>query len=250
MPGRPSLESINTILLDIEGTTTSVSFVYDVLFPYAMQHLREFLLTHLAEHGVQQDLDALEQERLEDARWGRNPPEFVPLPQPEMISSIVAYVNWLMDLDRKSTPLKSLQGKIWETGYRTGALKSHVYDDVPRAMERWRQKALAVYIYSSGSVDAQKLLFAYTEFGDLTQFICGYFDTRWGPKREPESYGTIARDLGRPPAEVLFISDVLEELAAARAAGMHSILSVREGNRVSGKTDDYLVVTSFDDLPI
>ena len=132
-----------------------------------------------------------------------------------------------MDRDRKSTGLKSLQGKIWEEGYRAGALKSEVYSDVPPALERWRRQGIDIAIFSSGSIQAQQDLFRNTVAGDLTRFIRAYFDTTTGPKTQPESYARIAADLERTPVEVLFVSDVTAELDAARTAGMRTALCVR-----------------------
>jgi enolase-phosphatase E1 len=134
-----------------------------------------------------------------------------------------------MDRDRKSTALKSLQGRIWESGYRSGALRSHLYADVRPALERWRSEGKRVAIFSSGSVLAQRLLFAHTPEGDLTPMIDAFFDTTTGPKREAESYRRIAAALGMPPVGVLFVSDVAAELDAARAAGLKTALCVREG---------------------
>jgi enolase-phosphatase E1 len=141
--------------------------------------------------------------------------------------AMVAYVHWLMDEDRKSTGLKSLQGKIWEEGYRSGELKGEVYPDVLPALERWRTQGIDIAIFSSGSVQAQRSLFRNSVAGDLTRFIGAYFDTTTGPKREPESYARIARELERSPSEVLFVSDIAAELDAARAAGMQTALCVR-----------------------
>jgi enolase-phosphatase E1 len=147
---------------------------------------------------------------------------------------VVSYVNWLMDLDRKSTGLKSLQGKIGEEGYRSGELKGEVYPDVLPALERWRKSGIDIAIFSSGSVQAQRSLFGNSTAGDLTRFIRDYFDTTSGPKREPDSYTRIARELERSPSEVLFVSDIAAELDAARAAGMQTVLCVRDSDEVRG----------------
>jgi enolase-phosphatase E1 len=206
------------ILLDIEGTTTPIDFVYDVLFPYARQNFAKFLSLHADSADIRGDLARLREEHEADIKRGLNPPPY----------NAVSYLHWLMDSDRKSTPLKSLQGKIWEEGYRAGELKSRVFSDVPPAFERWRRQEKLIYIFSSGSVLAQQLLFKYTELGDLSGYISGYFDTNIGPKSEVESYRRIAAVVGFQ--EILFISDVTKELAAAREAGMQVMLSIRPGN--------------------
>jgi len=211
------------LLLDIEGTTTPVTFVSDVLFPFARKRLREFLAAHAQEPRVEAQLRALERERaLEDAtdappRWNEG----------DRIASACAYLEWLMDRDRKTTPLKALQGMIWEHGYRAGDLVAPVYDDVPPAFARWRAAKREIAIFSSGSVLAQKLLFAHTNAGDLTSFLSAHFDTATGPKKEPESYRKIAAAMGKPPEQVLFVSDIAGELDAARSAGMQTFVCVR-----------------------
>src|SRR5262249_36184556 len=148
----------------------------------------------------------------------------------EMLNSAVVYLHWLIDIDRKSTPLKSLQGLIWQAGYASGELRSEIFDDVPPAFARWREQGTAIGIFSSGSVLAQKLLFAHTRAGDLTPFMQAYFDTNTGAKKEAESYRRIAAELRRPPREILFLSDVTAELDAAQTAEMQTALSVRPGN--------------------
>jgi enolase-phosphatase E1 len=202
------------ILLDIEGTTTPISFVYDVLFPYARAHVRENLAA--------EDVEALRLSYEADLRNGFSPPAWSDVP--------VDYVHWLMDQDRKSTALKNLQGKIWLTGYQRGALHGEVFEDVPLALGRWHQAGFDVRIYSSGSKLAQQLLFSSTKSGDLTKFLNGYFDTTSGPKIESESYALISRAFACASGEILFVSDVVRELDAARTAGMQTALCIRPGN--------------------
>src|SRR6185437_5578128 len=209
------LDGVSAVLLDIEGTTTPIAFVHDVLFSYARKHVREFL----NEKSAAADIALLREEQAVDVEEGRNPP----LPMEE-------YVEWLIALDRKSTGLKSLQGKIWRQGYEEGLLKSQVFDDVEPAFQRWRELGLRISIFSSGSVLAQQLLFAHTEVGDLTRFIDSYFDTRVGKKGDAESYRRIAEAIDIVAQEILSISDVAAELDAARQAGMKTILSLRPGN--------------------
>ena len=225
--------SVRAILLDIEGTTTPIAFVHDVLFSYAREHVREFL----AGNDVAEDVALLREERAVDVREGRNPPE-----------SIAEYVEWLISIDRKSTGLKSLQGKIWRQGYLEGSLKSQVYEDVAPAFERWRERGLRISIFSSGSVLAQRLLFAHTEVGDLTPFIDSYFDTNVGKKGEAGSYRKIAEAMGLPAEEILFVSDVVAELEAANEAGMKTILSIRPGNSPQPQAEQYSSIHSFDEI--
>jgi enolase-phosphatase E1 len=202
------------ILLDIEGTTTPIAFVYDVLFPYARTHAHEYL-DEVAQRELKGEYDA-------DLARGLNPPPWS--------NSAVAYVHWLMDQDRKSTALKNLQGKIWQDGYQTGELHGEVFADVPDALERWYRAGCDVRIYSSGSILAQQLLFSTTRYGDLTRFLRGFFDTTTGPKKEPSSYELIAGAFSIPASEITFISDVTGELDAAVTAGMQARLSRRPGN--------------------
>ncbi len=221
--------SATCILLDVEGTTTSISFVYDVLFPYARRRISPFLQQHGHEPSVQEILAALRAQHAEDVRSGLLPPASQHGQQ--SYESETHYACWLMDRDSKSTPLKALQGMIWEEGYRGRQLKSHVFPDVPEAFKRWKQHGRTIAIFSSGSVLAQKLLFAHTEFGDLAPYVDAYFDTAVGAKREPASYRAIARVLQCRPADMIFVSDITEELDAASGVGITALLCIRPGNR-------------------
>jgi enolase-phosphatase E1 len=238
----PFDSSIKVMLLDIEGTTTPIDFVYQVLFPYARHHLAAYLAAHW--NDAQADRAALPSEHAADVQQGLQPPAL----DPSQLDSVVAYLHWLMDRDRKTTPLKSLQGKVWEAGYKSGDLKSQVFADVPTAFARWQQQQKRISIFSSGSVLAQKLLFSYTEHGDLSRCISGWFDTNIGAKREAESYRRIAAALQCEPHEIAFLSDVTAELAAARAAGMQPILALRPGNAPQPNVEDFPAVNSFDEL--
>jgi enolase-phosphatase E1 len=231
---------ISVVLLDIEGTTTPIDFVYKVLFPYARARAEEFLALHRSE--LTDDIEGLMRENAEDFARGLNPPVI------NTADQLGAYVRWLMDQDRKATPLKSLQGKIWQAGYIAGELHSQVFEDVPPAFKRWSEQEKNICIYSSGSVLAQKLLFANTEVGDLTPFISSYFDTNTGPKGEAESYRRIADALERRPSAMVFVSDVTAELEAARAAGLETILCMRPGNHPQSAASDYAVIRSFDEV--
>jgi len=181
----------------------------------------EFLERHWNDPEVRADVARLEAEHAAESSQPAPPPWH------DDVAAVVAYVHWLMNRDRKSTGLKSLQGKIWEEGYRAGELRGEVYPDVPPALERWRRQGIDVAIFSSGSVQAQRSLFTNTAAGDLTRFIRAYFDTTTGPKTAPHSYAHIAAALERSPSEVLFLSDVGAELDAALTAGMRTALCVR-----------------------
>src|SRR5690348_6215950 len=222
------------ILLDIEGTTTPIAFVHEVLFAYARDHVKEFLANNA---DADADVARLREEQATDVSNGEQPP-------PE----IDAYVEWLIARDRKSTGLKSLQGKIWRQGYQDGSLKSQVYADVAPAFARWRASGLSINIFSSGSVLAQQLLFAHTDAGDLTKFIDQYFDTNVGKKGEAESYRKIAAALNFSANEVLFISDVVTELDAASEAGMETLLSIRPGNQPQEHAEKYRAVYDFEQI--
>ncbi|HEY2961484.1 MAG TPA: acireductone synthase [Pyrinomonadaceae bacterium] len=229
-----SIAGVRGILLDIEGTTTPIAFVHEVLFSYARRHVHDYLTKHFNDEDVRADIQLLR-----DEHQG---------PLAGDAESIAAYVNQLIDLDRKSTGLKSLQGKIWHEGYADGTLRAQVYPDVAPALARWRVAGLNVSIFSSGSVLAQQLLFAHTEAGDLTPFINNYFDTSVGKKGEVESYRRIAETLKLQPSEMLFVSDVVNELAAARDAGMKTVLSLRPGNQPQESPDQYPSIETFDEL--
>jgi enolase-phosphatase E1 len=235
-------ESIRSLLLDVEGTTTPISFVAETLVPYARARLAGFLRERWNEEGVRRDIARLEAERRAERESGA--PAWV---ASDARASALAYLLWLTDRDRKSTALKSVQGEIWKDGYESGALVAPVYPDVPPALARWTAEARDVSIYSSGSVLAQRLLFAHTDAGDLTPFLRSFFDTTTGPKREARSYARIAESLGRAPRELLFVSDVVPELDAARGAGCATALVIRPGNARPGPSDQ-LSITTFDSL--
>ena len=236
------MTEVRAILLDIEGTTTPIAFVHEVLFSYARTHVREFLENNVGSEYVLEDIALLTEEHVADVMSGETPPEL------SDVESVAAYVEWLIERDRKSTALKSLQGKIWRQGYVDGSLRAQVYADVAPAFERWKKKGLSINIFSSGSVLAQKLLFAYTEAGDLTRFIDHYFDTNIGKKGEAESYRRIAELMRVNAEEVLFVSDVVAELDAAREAGMQTLLSIRPGNQVQERAGNFKTIESFEEI--
>lgn len=217
---------ISVVLLDIEGTTTPIDFVYRKLFPYARKHMAGYLAGHMHDKGVTDSLDGLYKQYLNDAASGQNPPE---VKGPADLDGSVAYCHWLMDHDSKNSCLKDIQGRVWSDGYESGELQGEVYPDVPEAMKRWKSQNIRVCIYSSGSILGQKLIFGNTSTGDLTVYIEEFFDTGSGSKRESASYSGIASTLGVPSGSVLFISDRPYELDAASMAGMQALLCVRDG---------------------
>jgi enolase-phosphatase E1 len=233
------------ILLDIEGTTTPIEFVYEALFPFARLRAAEFIRQHQQSGDVRADISALKAEHRADAEKGNAPPAWLEESADSEAESATWYVHWLMDQDRKSSALKSLQGKIWEGGYLSGRLRGQVYPDVRPAFERWRAQRRAIHIFSSGSVLAQKLLFAHTTDGDLTNHIGDYFDTTTGAKTNAASYQSIITKIGWPASEVLFLSDIAAELDAARDAGLRTALCVRPGSPEPA-THAHPLVRTFD----
>jgi len=203
---------IKAIVTDIEGTTSSLSFVKDVLFPYARANLADFIRRHKNESPVKKLLDDTCNEIGTELDTGQ---------------LIAQLIQWI-DEDKKVTPLKSLQGLIWEAGYQKADFKGHVYPDAATYLKTWKAKGLDLYVYSSGSVYAQKLLFANTEYGDLTPLFSGYFDTHIGGKKEQGSYHKIAKQIGIPATQILFLSDIKEELDAAKAAGFQTLWLIRD----------------------
>ena len=244
MTPQPLTKPIAVLLLDIEGTTTPIAFVYDVLFRYARAHVKDYVAAHL----TIADIAGLVEENVNDARRGLDPPLIKGPMERLSLDTVEAYLQWLMDQDRKTIPLKMIQGKIWDEGYRKGELSSQVFEDVPPAFKRWREQAKEIHIYSSGSVLAQKLLFANTEAGDLTPLINGYFDTNIGAKKDPESYRRIARTLGQESSEILFISDVTAELDAGASAGFQTLLCIRPGNPAQTPESSHTIIKTFDEI--
>ncbi|NTZ97144.1 acireductone synthase [Pseudomonas koreensis] len=217
---------IKAIVTDIEGTTSAVSFVFDVLFPYAAKHLPDFVRQNAERADVAEQLDAV--------RRDSN------APQADVERVVEILLSWIEE-DRKATPLKALQGMVWAQGYHAGQLKGHVYPDAVEALKRWHQAGYQLFVYSSGSIQAQKLIFGCSEAGDLTPLFSGYFDTTSGPKREAQSYTNIQQALGVEPQDILFLSDIVEELDAAQSAGLKTCGLAREG----GELGSHITVDSF-----
>ena len=234
------------ILLDIEGTTTPIAFVTETLVPYARTHLRAYLRRHGESPQSVSLMESFRREHAADAQAGRAVPPWSGTGAASR-ESVERYAEWLMDHDRKSTALKALQGYVWEEGYEAGELVAPMFPDVLPAFERWRAAGTPIGIFSSGSVLAQRWLFRRSTAGDLTPYLQWYFDTLTGAKQEPASYERIARETGHAPSQILFVSDVVAELDAARAAGMDTALCVRPGNKPQPE-HNHRVVTGFAEL--
>ena len=221
---------IKAIVTDIEGTTSSLSFVKDVLFPYARARLPDYIRQHRTNSEIESLLDDARQlvgTELDDEQL------------------IAQFIDWI-DRDQKVTPLKSLQGLIWEAGYNQGDFKGHIYEDAARQLQTWKQAGYDLYVYSSGSVYAQKLLFGHTVYGDLTLLFSGYFDTHIGGKRETSSYQAISAQIQLPADQILFLSDIVEELDAAKSSGFQTRWLVRDG--VIDASAPHCQVSDFDSI--
>ncbi len=224
--------TVKIILTDIEGTTSAISFVHDVLFPYAARHMASFVQSHAEDDAVSEQLDAVAQES------GRD--------RDDVKALIIQLLEWIEE-DRKITPLKALQGMIWKQGFEEGAFTGHVYQDAEENLRRWHEKGFTLYIYSSGSVEAQKLMFGHSDFGNLTPLFSGYFDTQVGGKKEVQSYQNIVTALGVDAGSILFLSDVLAELDAAQAAGLQTAHLVR-GEQSSETSAAHPVARDFNEV--
>lgn len=222
--------TVRAIVTDIEGTTTDINFVHKVLFPYAHAKLPDFLRENAEAPAVAEQIQAV-RDVMQDA-------------DASLEAVIATLLHWI-DTDQKVTPLKALQGMVWADGYQRGDFTGHLYADVAPALRQWQAEGKALYVYSSGSVQAQKLLFGYSDEGDLTPLFSGYFDTHVGHKREAASYQRILDTLDLPPASVLFLSDVVEELDAAQQAGMQTLQLVREGTQAGTR---HPCATRFDEI--
>src|SRR6185369_4007124 len=218
------------ILLDIEGTTSSVSFVYDVMFPYVRKHLTFEVFANWLEPEYIEAFHAIAKDAGHDSLDAWLKQHKLTRENPLRAAEVVCKeVTRQMDADVKATGLKQLQGLIWKSGFDSGELKAHVYDDVPPALAAWNSAGKDVRIYSSGSVQAQKLFFGHTIVGDLLSQFRGHYDTTIGGKKETPSYRKIAAEFQIPATEIVFLSDIIAELDAARAAGVQTALVVRPG---------------------
>ncbi|XP_064602924.1 enolase-phosphatase E1-like [Liolophura sinensis] len=247
------LEGIQVLLLDIEGTTTPISFVKDKLFPYVRENVETYLTNHFAEEECVGDVTALRELAAKDVADGVEGAVAIPgaeSPQDAVVKAVVDSVGWQMNQDRKSTALKQLQGHIWREAYKQGKVKGELFDDVAPAIKQLVEDGKKVYIYSSGSTEAQKLLFAHSTEGDLSESLTGYFDTNVGSKTESDSYKKISEEVGVKPEEILFLTDIPQEASAAVKAGMKSQLVVRPGNAALTEDDkkNFPYIESFDEL--
>ena len=223
---------IKAIVTDIEGTTSSLSFVRDILFPYARANLPDYVRQHQGEPTIKQFLvDTCHEAGIEFDTEG----------------AIAQLIQWI-DQDKKITPLKALQGLIWEAGYKQGDFKGHLYQDAIDNLKAWKKKEISLYVYSSGSVLAQKLLFGHTDSGDLRPLFSGYFDTTIGGKKEADSYRKIAEETGFAGNDILFLSDIKEELDAAKTAGFRTICLTRDHE--PDVHAEHPQVGSFDDITL
>ena len=224
--------NIKAIITDIEGTTSSIDFVYEILFPYAKKEIKNFVLLNAEEKNIKPILEEVRQVSSEvNADLNR----------------IIEILNIWIDTDQKITPLKSLQGHIWRHGYENGDFNGHVYDDVPSCLKSWHKLGINLYVYSSGSVEAQKLLFKHSNKGDLTSFFKGYFDTKVGKKTEENSYKNIINNIGIDANEILFLSDIEEELCAAKSVGLKTMLLERNNKKLNS---NHTIINSFDEVKL
>ena len=238
---------VRVIVLDIEGTTTPVDFVYKTLFPYASRKLKSFLLKNFREPQIRSLIQQLYAQHEVDKRQGLQPPAWIDEPEKLRLRSGIAYAQWLMTKDSKCSALKSLQGRIWQEGYASGEIQGQVYADVPPAFQRWRRQKRDICIYSSGSIIAQQLLFRSIASGDLTPQITAFFDTNVGPKTRSESYKKIAESLAQNICDFVFISDAPKEIQAARTAGMQAVLCNRDV-QASHSPEAKMAIQSFDQI--
>lgn len=220
------------VLTDIEGTIADIDFVRKVLFPYARSHLPTFVRRHAGQPEVAAQLDATATE--------------AGLDRDDIDALIDQLLVWI-DRDVKATPLKALQGMVWKTGYANGDYTGHLYPDAREQLQAWHQAGIPLYVYSSGSIQAQKLYFQYSDYGDIRSLFSGFFDTTTGSKKEAESYRRIAESIGSAPARILFLSDIIDELDAAAAAGMETAQIRRPGNATAGAHPAF---ASLSELPV
>ena len=238
------------VVLDIEGTVAPISFVADVMFPYARKHVRKFLEETYETKEASDDVALIRKQAAEDGIT-------IPAPQPggsnkaEVVAAVVSWIEDAIDKDRKVMALKNIQGHVWRRGFEMGEMKAELYRDVPDSLTELRRAGIKSYIYSSGSREAQRLFFGFSQVGDLRPYLCGFFDTTSGPKGEAGSYREIALSLGvSSPSELLFATDVYAEAVAAREAGWEAVLVVRPGNKPlpEGASHEFRVIESLKDL--
>ncbi len=225
--------AIKAIVTDIEGTTSAIDFVHQVLFPYSTTALPDYVRQHAQEEEIATIIAQVKAE--------------IKQPDADLEIVIATLLDWIAT-DQKITPLKTLQGFIWETGFKNHHFQGHIYEDAYRNLKQWQQAGIKLYVFSSGSVKAQKLLFGYSQFGDVTYLFKGYFDTQVGKKKTVTAYQNIQKAIALPASEILFLSDVIAELDAAKTAGYHTLLLDRQENINNSQGHD--VVTNFDAIQL
>nr|CAB3242609.1 enolase-phosphatase E1-like [Phallusia mammillata] len=246
-------ENMKVVLLDIEGTTTAITFVSETLFPYAKLHLKDYLQDNWHNDQVLNVVSELKiQSEVDKSKYGIEVPQIITTQtrsqKDNAINSVVEYVKWQMSLNQKTIALKKLQGYIWRDGYHNKEIVGHVYKDVKHVLEQLKKMGKRLCIYSSGSVEAQKLLFGHTCSGNMLSLFGGNYDTKFGDKRSASSYKKIAECIGCSLQEILFLTDIEEEAVAAIESGMHACIVVRPGNKLIDKIENYHNITSFTSL--
>lgn len=238
---------VRGILLDIEGTTSSISFVYDEMFPFVRENVESFLKAQWKEESVQDCLPLLMTDLGHQQLTDWLSDEMTESAKQEQVRNALIQ---LMDGDVKATGLKQLQGLVWKDGFHSGQLVAHLFDDVAPAINNWTDAGIDVRIYSSGSISAQKLFFGHSVAGNLLDRLSGHYDTTTGPKKEASSYEQIAAEFPMSPSEILFVSDVVDELTAAAQAGLQAVLSLRPGNKPQGEEHNFRTIRSFDQIEL
>ncbi|KAL1918686.1 uncharacterized protein VTP21DRAFT_2708 [Calcarisporiella thermophila] len=245
------MDTYDVVVLDIEGTTTPITFVHDCLFPYVLENIEEFLEKNWGTDELKHYIRLLREQAEKDVEEKMENALPIPLEtdtnSAQVKRAVIDCIRWQMSIDRKIGALKSFQGYMWKSAYNSGSLKGVIYNDVVPALEKWREQGKKIYIYSSGSVPAQKLLFGYSDKGDLLHYFSGHYDTSIGLKVERESYEKIAKDIGINPTRILFVSDNIHEIVAANEAGFQTAISDRPGNAplTEEARQKHRVVTSF-----
>jgi enolase-phosphatase E1 len=225
--------TIRAIVTDIEGTTSSIDFVHRILFPYSAKALPEYLRQYAEKPEIAEIIEQVRQEMNQ--------------PKASIDCVIAQLLDWIKE-DKKITPLKTLQGFLWEHGFKNRDFKGHLYEDAFNKLKDWHELGIKLYVFSSGSKKAQKLLFGHSEFGDLTYLFSGYFDTHIGNKKQVDSYRNIAQKIEIEPQEILFLSDVVSELDAASEAGYQTLLLAR--NQLTEDSHQHKVITSFNEISL
>jgi len=247
------LVGVRSILFDIEGTTTPISFVEDTLFPYARNNVESFLSKNFEDAEVQKAITALRELASKDAEEKKEGVVDIPggdATKDDVVKAVIGSVNWQMDANRKSTELKTLQGLVWRSAYESGEVKGQLFEDVGPMLKMLAEEGMSLYVYSSGSIEAQKLLFGNSSQGDLTDVFSGHFDTTTGSKTESASYKKIASEIGNEAKDILFLTDMPDEAEAAVTAGMRAALVIRPGNHelTDDNLQNFACIERFDEL--